>query len=81
MLRRNALDLYISDSQVFWLPILDIRFARNLLVPTTLLYAKFLTMTEQTMTDQDFRNRSDSALETLRKRLQQLGDEYNFEVE
>ena len=33
------------------------------------------------MTDQEFRNRADSALETLRKRLQQLGDEYNFEVE
>jgi iron donor protein CyaY len=38
-------------------------------------------MPEQTMTDQEFRNRADSALETLRKRLQQLGDEYNFEVE
>lgn len=38
-------------------------------------------MSEQTMTDQEFRNRADSALETLRKRLQQLGDEYNFEVE
>jgi CyaY protein len=38
-------------------------------------------MTEQTMTDQEFRHRCDSALETLRKRLQQLGDEYNFEVE
>ena len=33
------------------------------------------------MPDQEFRNRCDSALETLRKRLQQLGDEYNFEVE
>jgi iron donor protein CyaY len=53
----------------------------NLLVPATLLYAEFLTMTEQTMTDQEFRNRSDSSLETLRKRLQILGDEYNFEVE
>jgi iron donor protein CyaY len=40
-----------------------------------------ITMSEQTMTDQEFRNRADSALETLRKRLQQLGDEYNFEVE
>jgi iron donor protein CyaY len=38
-------------------------------------------MSEQTMTDQEFRHRSDTALETLRKRLQQLGDEYNFEVE
>lgn len=33
------------------------------------------------MTEQDFRNKCDSAMETLRKRLQQLGDEYNFEVE
>jgi CyaY protein len=55
--------------------------APNLHTPATLLYAKFTTMTEQTMTDQEFRNRADSALETLRKRLQQLGDEYNFEVE
>jgi iron donor protein CyaY len=38
-------------------------------------------MSDQSMTDQEFRNRSDSALETLRKRLQQLGDENNFEVE
>jgi iron-sulfur cluster assembly protein CyaY len=47
----------------------------------TLLYAQSIQMTEQTMTDQEFRNRADTALETLRKRLQQLGDEYNFEVE
>jgi CyaY protein len=53
----------------------------NLRAPATLLYAQFSTMIEQTMTDQEFRNRADSALETLRKRLQQLGDEYNFEVE
>jgi len=38
-------------------------------------------MIEQTMTDQEFRNRADSTLETLRKRLQQLGDEYHFDVE
>jgi CyaY protein len=38
-------------------------------------------MSEPTMTDQEFRHRSDTALETLRKRLQQIGDEYNFEVE
>ena len=55
--------------------------ASNLLAPATLLYARFITMTEQTMTDQEFRNRADSAMETLRKRLQQLGDEYDFEVE
>jgi len=55
--------------------------AINLLVPATLRYAEPITMSEQTMTDQEFRNRADSALETLRKRLQQLGDEYNFEVE
>jgi iron donor protein CyaY len=55
--------------------------AGRLLVPPTLLYAQFITMSDQTMTDQEFQSRSDSALETLRKRLQQLGDEYNFEVE
>jgi iron donor protein CyaY len=53
----------------------------NLRTPATLLYAQSIKMAEQTMTDQEFRNRADTALETLRKRLQQLGDEYNFEVE
>ena len=52
-----------------------------MLTPATLLYAERTKMSEQTMTDQEFRNRADSALETLRKRLQQLRDEYNFEVE
>jgi iron donor protein CyaY len=31
--------------------------------------------------EQEFRKRSDSALESLRKRLLVLGDEHNFEVE
>jgi iron donor protein CyaY len=55
--------------------------AGRLLVPPALLYAQSIQMSDQTMTDQEFQSRSDSALETLRKRLQQLGDEYNFEVE
>jgi iron donor protein CyaY len=38
-------------------------------------------MTEQKMTEHDFHLKSDSALETLRKRLQQIADEYDFEVE
>jgi iron donor protein CyaY len=38
-------------------------------------------MTEQTITEHEFHLKSDSALETLRKRLQQIGDEYGFEVE
>ena len=53
----------------------------NLRTPRNPAVRSFITMPEQTMTDQEFRNRADSALETLRKRLQQLGDEYNFEVE
>ncbi|HXQ96868.1 MAG TPA: iron donor protein CyaY [Candidatus Limnocylindrales bacterium] len=39
------------------------------------------THNENTMTDQEFRHRCDSAMEGLRKRLQQLGDEFGFEVE
>jgi iron donor protein CyaY len=38
-------------------------------------------MAEQMMTEHEFHLKSDSALETLRKRLQQIGDEYDFEVE
>ena len=58
----------------------SLRSHLNLHAPATLLYA-LSSMPEQSMTDQEFRNRSDSALETLRKRLQHLGDENNFEVE
>lgn len=51
-----------------------------------MLYAESIPMSEMplnqhTMTDQEFRRRCDSAMESLRKRLQQLGDEYGFEVE
>ena len=33
------------------------------------------------MDEQDFRNKCDAALETLRRRLLELGDEHGFEVE
>lgn len=33
------------------------------------------------MDEQDFRNRCDAALESLRRRLLELGDQYGFEVE
>ncbi|MBI3669911.1 MAG: iron donor protein CyaY [Acidobacteria bacterium] len=33
------------------------------------------------MDEQEFRNRSDAALEALRRRLLELGDEHGFEVE
>ena len=33
------------------------------------------------MDEQDFRNKCDAALEGLRRRLLELGDEYGFEVE
>jgi iron donor protein CyaY len=33
------------------------------------------------MDEQDFRNKFDAALETLRRRLLELGDEHGFEVE
>ena len=33
------------------------------------------------MDEQDFRNKCDAALESLRRRLLELGDEYGFEVE
>ena len=34
-----------------------------------------------TMTEQEFRTRCDQAMDDLRKRLQELGDELGFEVE
>jgi iron donor protein CyaY len=33
------------------------------------------------MDEQDFRKKCDAALESLRKKLQEAGDEHNFEVE
>jgi iron donor protein CyaY len=38
-------------------------------------------MATETMTEQEFRNRCDHAFEALHRRLQELGDQYEFDVE
>jgi len=38
-------------------------------------------MMERVMDERDFRKKCDAALESLRKRLLELGDEHDFEVE
>jgi iron donor protein CyaY len=38
-------------------------------------------MTEELMSEQEFQHRCDSAFESLRKRLQEIGDAHGFEVE
>jgi len=49
--------------------------ANHLVSCKTLLYSALL------MDEQEFRRRSDQALETLRRRLLELGDQHDFEVE
>ena len=50
-------------------------------INSTLPSAPHLLYSALAMDEQDFRAKCDAALETLRRRLLQLGDEHGFEVE